>query len=56
MNRLLRSGVSGVLACICSVLFAQEYNFRNFGNGDGLANLAIRTIYQDREGFSLEQH
>jgi len=30
---------------------AQEYSFRTFANADGLNNLAIRTIYQDRVGF-----
>lgn len=30
---------------------AQEYSFRTFGNGEGLANLSVRRIHQDREGF-----
>jgi diguanylate cyclase (GGDEF)-like protein len=30
---------------------AQEYSFRSFGTSDGLSNLAIRQIYQDRVGF-----
>ena len=30
---------------------AQEYSFRSFGNADGLNNLAVRQIYQDRAGF-----
>lgn len=30
---------------------AQEYSFRAFGNADGLNNLAVRQIYQDRAGF-----
>jgi len=30
---------------------AQEYSFRTFGNADGLNNLAVRQIYQDRAGF-----
>ena len=34
-------------ACVC----AQEYSFRSFGNADGLNNLAVRQIYQDRAGF-----
>ena len=33
------------------ILCAQEYNFRNFGVTEGLNNLAIRKIYQDRVGF-----
>ena len=34
-----------------SVLCAQEYSFRYFGNSDGLSNLAVRSIYEDRVGF-----
>jgi diguanylate cyclase (GGDEF)-like protein len=30
---------------------AQEYSFRSFGNAEGLTNLAVRQIYQDRVGF-----
>lgn len=30
---------------------AQEYSFRSFGAPEGLTNLAIRSIYQDRVGF-----
>ncbi|MGA7295588.1 MAG: EAL domain-containing protein [Terriglobales bacterium] len=33
--------------CLC----AQEYSFRTFGNADGLNNLAVRQIYEDRAGF-----
>ena len=32
-------------------LCAQEYSFRSFGVTEGLANLTIRRIYQDRVGF-----
>jgi len=39
------------LLLIAGVLSAQEYSFRTFGNADGLANLAVRQIYQDRGGF-----
>jgi diguanylate cyclase (GGDEF)-like protein len=31
--------------------WAQEYSFRFFGNAEGLNNLAVRQIYQDRAGF-----
>lgn len=34
-------------AAVC----AQEYSFRTFGNSEGLTNLAVRQIYQDRVGF-----
>lgn len=33
------------------VAWAQEYSFRAFGNSEGLSNLAVRQIYQDRVGF-----
>jgi len=33
------------------ILCAQEYSFRSFGASEGLTNLAIRRIYQDRAGF-----
>jgi diguanylate cyclase (GGDEF)-like protein len=32
-------------------LCAQEYSFRSFGASEGLTDLAIREIYQDRTGF-----
>lgn len=34
-----------------SSLCAQEYSFRTFGAVEGLQNLAVRKIYQDRTGF-----
>ena len=40
-----------LLVLTSGVLCAQEYNFRNFGVTEGLSNLAIRQIYQDRVGF-----
>jgi hypothetical protein len=39
--------LTGAGATLC----AQEYSFRNFGDAEGLTNLAIRKIYQDRSGF-----
>ena len=36
---------------MAGTLPAQEYSFRTFGNAEGLANLAVRQIYQDRGGF-----
>lgn len=32
-------------------LCAQEYNFRSYGGGEGLSNLAVQKIYEDRSGF-----
>jgi diguanylate cyclase (GGDEF)-like protein len=43
--------VFALLMLASGVLCAQEYNFRNFGITEGLKNLAVRQIYQDRVGF-----
>ena len=40
-----------LLVLTSEVLCAQEYNFHNFGVTEGLNNLAVRQIYQDRVGF-----
>ena len=40
-----------LLAGAGTTLCAQEYSFRNFGGSEGLTNLAIRRIYQERTGF-----
>lgn len=37
--------------CLILPLAAQRYNFQTFGYDDGLKNLAIERILQDREGF-----
>jgi diguanylate cyclase (GGDEF)-like protein len=36
---------------VCAALRAQEYSFRYFGVAEGLSNLTVRTVYQDRVGF-----
>lgn len=43
--------VFALLLLTSAILCAQEYNFRNFGVTEGLSNLAVRQIYQDRVGF-----
>ena len=43
--------MAAVLALASAVLCAQEYSFRSFGTAEGLTNLAVRRIYQDRVGF-----
>jgi ligand-binding sensor domain-containing protein len=48
---LKRIALFALLLLTSGVLHAQEYNFRNFGVTEGLNNLAIRQIYQDRVGF-----
>jgi len=40
-----------LLAVAGEPVCAQEYSFRSFGVTEGLNNLAIRRIYQDRVGF-----
>ena len=35
----------------CGALSAQEYSFRNYGSAEGLNDLSVRAIYQDRAGF-----
>jgi diguanylate cyclase (GGDEF)-like protein len=40
-----------VLAFAGGALCAQEYSFRSLGTAEGLNNLAILEIYQDRAGF-----
>lgn len=40
-----------VLCLLPLLAGAQQYSFRYFGNQDGLANLAINSIYQDQVGF-----
>jgi diguanylate cyclase (GGDEF)-like protein len=36
---------------VCGALRAQEYSFRYFGVTEGLSNLSVRNVYQDRTGF-----
>ncbi len=43
--------IFALLVLMSGVLCAQEYNFRTFGVTEGLNNLAVRQIYQDRVGF-----
>jgi diguanylate cyclase (GGDEF)-like protein len=51
---MLRKSISlalSLLTMAAGTLSAREYSFRNFGVSEGLNNLAIRRIYQDRIGF-----
>jgi diguanylate cyclase (GGDEF)-like protein len=43
-------GLAFLLLATASVC-AQEYGFRTFGTAEGLNNLAVRQVYQDRGGF-----
>ncbi len=51
---MLRKAIPCALALLAlagGLLCAQEYSFRSFGTAEGLNNLAVRRIYQDRTGF-----
>jgi len=43
------------LACLCSAFVqdavAQRYNFKFYGEDEGLQNLSVQTVLQDRAGF-----
>jgi diguanylate cyclase (GGDEF)-like protein len=43
--------LAALLVLTSAILCAQEYSFRNFGTAEGLNNLAVRRIFQDRVGF-----
>ncbi len=49
--RLTIACVFALLILACRPLCAQDYRFRYFAVADGLTNLAVRQIYQDRAGF-----
>ncbi|HEV2135298.1 MAG TPA: diguanylate cyclase [Terracidiphilus sp.] len=48
---------SSLVACVLASLvwsaqvMAQEYRFENFGANEGLANLAVKNVMQDQEGY-----
>jgi signal transduction histidine kinase/DNA-binding response OmpR family regulator len=45
--------LTGFLACLAIAVSvkAQEYSFRYYGAEDGLTNLAVKVLFQDRAGF-----
>src|ERR1035438_1059935 len=49
--RTTNAWVLALLALASTALCAQEYSFRYFGIAEGLNNLAVRNIYEDRTGF-----
>jgi diguanylate cyclase (GGDEF)-like protein len=49
--RKANSCLLALLALASGLLYAQEFSFRSFGTADGLNNLAVRRIFQDRVGF-----
>jgi len=46
-----RLAALAVLFLSPTVVFAQRYNFKFYGDEEGLHNLAVQTIIQDRSGF-----
>jgi diguanylate cyclase (GGDEF)-like protein len=50
VKRIYKASVL-LLLLTCAAVRAQEYSFRTFGPADGLNNMGIREIYQDRTGF-----
>lgn len=56
MTAFLRRSICLAVASLCLVwpspqLLSQEYRFQYFGVDDGLTNLLVQSIYQDRAGF-----
>jgi diguanylate cyclase (GGDEF)-like protein len=51
VNRLSNAWALALFSLACGSLRAQEYSFRYFGVAEGLNNLTVRTVYQDRVGF-----
>jgi diguanylate cyclase (GGDEF)-like protein len=49
--RLPKKNALALLLLAASLAGAQEYSLRTYGNTEGLANLAVRRIYQDHLGF-----
>ena len=49
--RKANSCLLALLVLASGLLYAQEFSFRSFGTADGLNNLAVRRIFQDRVGF-----
>src|ERR1035438_5181687 len=50
IGRALRVPLLAVLALL-PALHAQQYGFQNYGAEQGLTNLAVSTLFQDRTGF-----
>ncbi len=51
MGQKVKVWLAACVLLASDVVCAQEYSFQYFGNQDGLGNLAVRSIYQDRVGF-----
>jgi ligand-binding sensor domain-containing protein len=51
VTRKANSCLLALVLLASGLLCAQEYSFRSLGTADGLRNLAVRRIFQDRVGF-----
>jgi len=52
-NPNARSSFAAILACLAlaAPAMAQQYSFRYYGTEEGLTNLAVKVLFQDRTGF-----
>jgi diguanylate cyclase (GGDEF)-like protein len=52
-GRCVAPGLTALLVCVglISPAGAQQYSFRFFGTQEGLSNLAVKVLFQDRIGF-----
>ena len=48
-----RLSLAATLVCldVASPVEAQQYSFRYYGTEEGLTNLAVKAVFQDRTGF-----
>src|SRR3954464_657070 len=53
MSRLLTNAARMVLAlgALCATAWGQHYNFKFYGEDEGLRNLVVQIVVQDRAGF-----
>jgi ligand-binding sensor domain-containing protein len=53
MNARLRNDTMAILAFMACAMTAtgQQYSFRYYGVDQGLTDLAVRSLFQDRQGF-----
>src|SRR5580658_9804974 len=52
-ERVSQLCLASILACVFLVAPApaQQYSFRYYGEEDGLTNLAVKVLFQDRTGY-----
>src|SRR5579872_894329 len=50
-TRLQRIATAALFVCLAAPVSAQRYNFKFYGEDEGLQNLAVQVVLQDRAGF-----